>query len=334
MIYGCGIWLTWLRFEMIKGVSVIICCYNSAWIIRRTLTALREQRFEKPIPYEILLIDNKCTDDTVAIAEEVMKDGLVDFSIIKENKQGLAYARRKGILEAKYEYVIYCDDDNLLCPDYVSTVVSCFDKMPEVGAIGGKGIAEFEIEPAAIVKEHLECYAVGSQLEHKDWLWGAGLALRTELVKDVCNKQKCYLVGRKGNKLLSGDDSELVMSIVLRGYKAYPLDEISFTHVLKADRLSEEYFHRLYKGLTLPRPVLGMLQAVINNIGFRDAIQEYTYYTKRYIKYSVLWWRPLSKQKRKLALKEIENYRYWGALRLHRMYRQWIAIKRKWHIQL
>lgn len=318
---------------MEKGISVIICCYNSAWVIQRTLESLRAQQFYDPFPYEILLIDNRCTDDTVAIAEDVMKDGLVDFSVIKEDKPGLAYARRRGMREAKYEYVIYCDDDNLLCPDYVNTVVSYFDKMPEVGAIGGKGIAEFEIEPAAIVKEHLGCYAVGSQLEHKDWLWGAGLALRTELVKDVYNKQKCYLVGRKGDKLLSGDDSELVMSIVLRGYKVFPSDEISYIHVLKAERLSEAYFHRLYKGLTLPHPVLAMLQAVINNIGFRDAIQEYTYFTRRYIKYSILWWKPLSKQKRELAFKKTENYRYWGRFRLHRMYRQWLAIKRKWHSQ-
>ena len=319
---------------MSRGISVVICCYNSAWVIKRTLDALKEQRFKTPISYEVVLVDNRCTDDTVTVAEDTMKGSEIDFHIVREDNPGLANARRRGIKEVKYEYVLYCDDDNLLCPDYVSTMVELLDRMPDVGAVGGKGIAEFESEPAQIVKENLGCYAVGSQLEHKDWLWGAGLALRTELVKDVYNKQKCYLVGRKGNKLLSGDDSELVMSIVLRGYKAYPLDEISFTHVLKADRLSEEYFYRLYKGLTLPRPVLGMLQAVINNIGFRDAIQEYTYYTKRYIKYSVLWWRPLSKQKRKLALKEIENYRYWGALRLHRMYRQWIAIKRKWHIQL
>ena len=313
-----------------RGISVIICCYNSAWIIRRTLESLKEQRFLASLPYEILLVDNRCTDNTIAIAEEVMKDGLVDFSIIKENKPGLAYARRKGIREAKYEYVIYCDDDNLLCPDYVSTVVSFFDKMPEVGAVGGRGIAEFEIEPAAIVKEHLECYAVGSQLEHKDWLWGAGLAMRKELVKDVYNNQKCYLVGRKGDKLLSGDDSELVMSIVLRGYKTFALDEIFYIHVLKAERLSEEYFHRLYKGLTLPHPVLGTLQAVINNIRFRDAIKEYTHFIKRYFKYWILWWKPLSKQKRELALKETENYRYWGIIRLNCMYRQWEAIKRKW----
>jgi len=315
---------------MHKGVSVIICCYNSAWVIRRTLETLIAQRSISDVPYEIILVDNKCTDNTVSVAQDIMEGRPVDFRIIREEKPGLVYARRRGIWEAKYEYVIYCDDDNLLCPEYVSTVVALFEKMPSVGAIGGKGIAEFEIEPAAIVKEHLEYFAVGSQLEHKNWLWGAGLALRTELVKDIYNNQKCYLVGRKGNKLLSGDDAELVMSIVLRGYKTYPLDDISYTHVLRADRLSEEYFHRLNKGLNLTHPVLGLLQAVINDIGFRDAIQEYINFIKRYIKYSFLWWKPLSKQKRELALKETENYRYWGTLRLHRMYRQWVAIKRKW----
>ena len=86
---------------MERGVSVIICCYNSAWIIQRTLESLKTQRFRFSIPYEIVLVDNKCTDNTVAIAEDTMENGEIDFKIVRENKPGLANARRKGIKEKR-----------------------------------------------------------------------------------------------------------------------------------------------------------------------------------------------------------------------------------------
>ena len=314
---------------MKRGISVIICCYNSAWIIRRTLQALKEQRLPTGFPYEVLLVDNGCTDETVAIATETMKNGGVDFRIITENTPGLANARRRGVKEVKYEYVIFCDDDNILCPDYVFSMVGIFDEKPEVGAAGGKGVAEFETEPAEIIKEHIECYAVGSQKEHEDWLFGAGLALRTLEVRDVYQNQRCVLMGRKGSELLSGDDSELVLSMVLRGYKICAMDGIWYTHVLKAERLTEEYFNRLYAGLVLPFPVFDVMRAAIYDRKFTCAIRDFLYYYKRAAKYRILFWKPNAYHKRREAYEKMKPFRYWGIFQLYRIFRQWKRIKKR-----
>lgn len=315
------------HLSMNKGISIVICCYNSAWVICRTLEALKEQRFSEPVPFEVILVDNCCTDETVEIANKTMHGCDIDFRIVEECIPGLANARRRGINEAKYEYVVYCDDDNILCSDYVSTMASILDNNPNVGAAGGRSIAEFCAEPAEIVKEHLECYAVGSQLGHVDWLWGAGLALRTAMVRDIYDNQKCYMIGRKGSELLSGDDSELVMSVVLRGYKVFATDDIYLTHVLNANRLTEEYFHRLYKGLTIPGPAFGIMHAVIDGTKYKDAVKDYIYWYKRLFKYSLLRWKPNADLKAKMAYDNLESFRYWGFLRLYRIYYQWKKIK-------
>ena len=317
-----------MAIVMERGISVIVCCYNSAWVIQRTLQSLKEQKFMHPLPYEVILVDNRCTDDTVALAEDTMRDGRIDFRVVKEDAPGLANARRKGIKEVKYEYVLYCDDDNLLCPEYVNGMVEILDRMPDVGAAGGKGIAEFEVEPSEIVKENLDCYAVGSQLEHKDWLFGAGVTLRTALVRDVYDNQKCYLMGRRGKELLSGDDSELVMSIVLRGYKVYAVDDVWYTHVLKAERLTEEYFKRLYEGLMLPGPVFDVMRAVIYNKSFYHAVRDYLYYYRRFLKYGLLFWKSDSGRKRNEAWDRLKPFRYWGLFQLYGIYRQWVKIKK------
>lgn len=319
------------RLSMNRGISVVICCYNSAWVIRRTLEALIKQQFKVPVPYEIVLVDNRCTDSTVEVAEDTMKGSEIDFHIVREDNPGLANARRKGINEAKYEYVLYCDDDNLLCPNYVSSVVELLDNMPEVGAVGGKGIAEFEAEPADIVKKNLECYAVGSQLEHKDWLFGAGIALRTNLVRDIYNNQHCFLMGRTEQKLLSGDDTELVLSIQLRGYKIYASDDFFFTHVLKASRLSESYFNKMFEGLLIPQPVFAVMRAAIHDIKFFDAIHEYLQSFYRYHKYHILWWKKYPRDKYDRASINTRIFRYWGLIRLFIIYRHWLKIKNQRH---
>ena len=279
------------------------------------------------MPYEVILVDNCCTDDTVRVAKNIMRDSQIELHIVQESEPGLMFARRRGIKEVKYEYVIFCDDDNILCPNYVSTMACFLDNMPDVGAIGGKGIAEFCTEPAKIVKNNLECYAVGSQLKHKDWLFGAGLALRTELVREIYNNQQCFLMGRTGKNLLSGDDTELVMSVVLRGYNTYATDEITYIHVLKENRLTEEYFFRLRKGLMLPQPVICAMRAAIYGKKFSGVIRHFLFLTKQFIKYSILWWKPNADIKRQLTYEEIEPYFYWGFPKLYLIYHQWIQIK-------
>lgn len=312
---------------MNRGISVVICCYNSAWVIRRALEALKGQKLDSSIPYEIVLVDNRCTDDTVAVAEETMQGVDVDFRVVREDNPGLANARRKGIREVKYEYVIYCDDDNLLCPDYVATMVNVLDGMPDVGAVGGRGVPEFEVEPATVVKENLECYAVGSQLEHKDWLFGAGLALRTSLVRDVYDNQECYLMGRRGKELLAGDDSELVLSMVLRGYKVYATDAVWFTHVLKAERLTETYYYRLYDGFQLSSPVIEAMRAAIYETGFREILKDYHRCCKDFLKYSILRRHSGAYGKRNGAKDRIKRIDFWGLNRLYKIYRSCLRIK-------
>ena len=43
---------------MFQGISIVICCYNSAWIIERTLAAIRMQVMPVNLDWEVVLVDN------------------------------------------------------------------------------------------------------------------------------------------------------------------------------------------------------------------------------------------------------------------------------------
>lgn len=309
------------------GLSVVICCYNSGWIIGRTLEALKQQKVRENLHWEIILVDNCCTDDTVQVARRTMAGCGIDFVIVEESEPGLANARRKGVMTAKYGITVFCDDDNLLCDNYIDTMYNIMQSNARIGAAGGKGIPEFQVEPADIVKENIACYATGSQIDHDVWLYGAGLVLRTNLLCDIYEKQHCYLVGRKGNQLLSGEDSEIVMSMVMRGYKIFATDDVTFVHVLKAERLTEAYFYRLQEGLVLPAPVFETFRAVIDGRSFNVVLQKYYKSVKSILWSYLFFYKANSKEVRQWSKDCLKRYHFWGISTLWRIYKEWNDIK-------
>lgn len=316
---------------MEKGLSVVICCYNSGWVIERTLNALKKQNVDHELSWEIILVDNCCSDNTVELAKRTMKDCTIPFRITKEERPGLANARRKGILEVRYDIVIYCDDDNLLSERYVQTMYDIMRSDERIGASGGKGIAEYQVEPDKIVRDNSGAYAIGSQLDHDCWLFGAGVTLRTVLVREIYDKQRCYMMGRRGGELLSGDDSELVMSIVLRGYRIAPTDDATFIHVLKANRLTAEYYKKLVEGLERPLPVFEVYRMVINGEPFKVLLQKYYLCFRAYFGSWLHSNRPDAKETRKKYKEIIARYEYWGIFTLWKIYREWQSIKNKYN---
>lgn len=311
------------------GISVTICCYNSGWIIKRCLQALKAQIVREGLSWEIILVDNNCTDNTVTEALSAMEESDIDFRIVNEPTPGLLNARKKGISKVQYAYTIYCDDDNLLCPKYVDTMYGILASNTQIGAAGGKGIAEFETEPDPRILKYIEGYAVGSQLEHKDFLFGAGLAVRTAVVREIYSTQKMYLTGRLGNKLLAGDDTELTMAILLRGYRLYPTDDISYIHILKANRLSWDYFQKLNFGFKHSSPAIMVMRGVLMNKSFYHAcVTNYIMAIFVFTQHMFLFWKGTASDVRRKNIKTISIYHAWGFATLKSIYNQWIKIKK------
>ena len=53
-----------------KGISVVVCCYNSIARIGETLTYLSNQKVPADVAWEIVLVDNASTDRTADFARE------------------------------------------------------------------------------------------------------------------------------------------------------------------------------------------------------------------------------------------------------------------------
>jgi glycosyltransferase involved in cell wall biosynthesis len=243
----------------VKGVSVIICCYNSSSRLPETIRHLALQKVSPDIPWEVILVNNGSTDDTreTAVRELAGYDwGQAGHRIVDEAKPGLNHARERGVGEAAYEYVLFCDDDNWLDADYVRTAFDFLERNPGYAAIGGQSEAAFDhgVMAPDWFEEYKMGYAVGRQGDEGDitargFLWGAGITFRKAAYMAVINREfPSLLTDRKGSELSSGGDSELCLRFVIIGYKLYYTGKLKFKHFISANRLTVAYRDRLWAG--------------------------------------------------------------------------------------
>jgi len=256
------------------GITVIICCYNSADRIKKTLSHLSKQSFKGL--WEIIIVDNNSVDDTIKAARDEWDSyNLPDIplSIVTELKQGLIYARFTGINNSNYPYIIFCDDDNWLNSDYLEIANRLLKENPEYGVIGGQGIAVTDngYPLPEWFKDNESVYAVGKQastagdVTQRNFVWGAGLISRKELLLKCFNAQyPLILVGRTEGQLTSGEDSEICLRIIMMGYRIYYDDKLVFRHFLPKSRLSDEYFSKLITGITSSNRVFNIYKKVIS----------------------------------------------------------------------
>ena len=95
-------------------LSVIICTYNREKYIRPLLESLAANDLSVT-EYEILLVDNNCTDNTRAVFETFAHEHAdMTLRYVVETEQGLSAARNKGIREANGDILVYVDDDALV----------------------------------------------------------------------------------------------------------------------------------------------------------------------------------------------------------------------------
>ena len=251
---------------MYKGISVIICTYNGAKRLPDTIKHLALQSAVSKINFEIIVVDNASTDTSASIAtEEWNKYNIsgVSLRIIYQSKPGKIHALEKGIEEAKFEYVIICDDDNWLATEYLEKVYAVLDNDPKIGAVGGTGIPVAETgDIPDWFYEFEEGYACGKQgfsssdVSLRGHLWGAGLGTRKLHYQQMYKNFPSFLTGRHGDQLTAGEDAEYCQRLILKGYTLYYSEELLFHHFMPNARLSLAYKEKLFAGFNESNKVL------------------------------------------------------------------------------
>lgn len=262
-----------------KGVSVIVCCYNSAARIEPTLLHLQANEAEG-VGWEVILVDNASTDNTREVAHAIWSvNPVVSLQIITEDKKGLMNARIRGVKAANFNYFSFIDDDNWVNKDWIRKVYAIFESDESIAACGGSTEAVFEINPPSWFSEFSRSYAVGMQQNEtgfvkpeKGFLWGAGLSVRREAWDELFSSGfKSLLHGRSGKALTAGEDSELCLSWHLLGWKLWYDESLKLKHYIPGSRLEPSYLAGLFEGF-------GKAEVVLSHYRSRQAGYKLSWY--------------------------------------------------------
>lgn len=248
-----------------NGLSVILCCHNSATRLPTTLEHLCAQSIEQD--WEVLVVNNASTDDTAAVANS-FADRL-PLRVVDEPVPGLTQARLRGLREARYPLLGFIDDDNWVPPHWAESVVAIFGKHPHVAACGGPISEVCEIEPPWWFEQFKGNYTIWSPhdvariVDHP--LCGAGLGIRKAAWEQlIADGFKPLLSDRKGAALSSGGDFELCYAFMLAGWQLYYDPALHIRHFIPQSRLNWDYLCRLNEGFGRQSVVLDGYKAKVS----------------------------------------------------------------------
>jgi glycosyltransferase involved in cell wall biosynthesis len=114
-----------MYFSLLKLVekpiaSLVIPVYRAKETLLAHVISL--SNLKTIIPYEVLFIDNNADEITLNILDQL------GATVIKEQKQGITYARQKGLECAKGEIICTMDPDTIYDPYYIDKMVLPFFK--------------------------------------------------------------------------------------------------------------------------------------------------------------------------------------------------------------
>lgn len=242
-------------------LSVVLCTYNPRTeYLFRVLEALKGQTLS-PSEWEFVLVDNNSNN---GFRDSIDLSWHPNAKVVEEKQPGLTPARITGIRTAGAEVIVCVDDDNVLRRDYLENSLSFLEKHPEVGAVGGKSIPSYEKAPPAWFSElniSLGCRDLGDQVQISSQKGkpvriypsmapiGTGMVIRRKAFLDYAEEAQQDPVrkalGRTGKALSSGEDNDIVLTLLRNGWEVAYSPDLYIDHLIPAGRVDPLYLAKM-----------------------------------------------------------------------------------------
>ncbi len=98
-------------------VSIIVPVYNGSKYIGDTLDSIINQDFDD---FEIIVIDDGSTDNSLEIVKEKLSSSTISHEIIHQDNLGVSCARNRGIAMAHGDYLVFVDADDCITRNHLS----------------------------------------------------------------------------------------------------------------------------------------------------------------------------------------------------------------------
>lgn len=243
------------------GVSIIICTYNGELRIKKAIEVIKS--LKTSFLWELIIVDNASNDDTSVLCREILINCDFKASLLYCAEPGKMNAFWLGVENSLFDFVLDCDDDNLLDPNYIEEGLKILLTNEKIGALGGCGYLPGGYQLPDWFTKYSKSYALGPQgimegeISHGAALYGAGTFFSKRALFKL--KESGFIGAlscRKGEQLLSGGDTELCFAISLLKFQLWYSGRLRFCHAIDPARISWPYYLQLKKGISSSYPIL------------------------------------------------------------------------------
>lgn len=205
-------WVLPADFQPTAFVTVLVCARNEERVIQECLQSLHNQSYPQHL-YEIILLDNHSTDNTIAIAKDLGLPQLRIADLSKVLDEGQTFKKEAvsyGLKQAKGEWILITDADCIVPRDWISSSISFAE-------VSGKKVVAGPVEIMASAS-FLSKY---QQIDMAGLMIATGGGLNTESLlsanganliyhKDTLKGSSAFIDSRR---FASGDDIFLIQAI-------------------------------------------------------------------------------------------------------------------------
>ncbi len=182
-------------------VSVIIPVYNAGRILRECLQSVLDQDYPKD-RYEIIVVDNKSTDTSVAIAQ-LFKEVKVYHQV---ELQGCSPTRNSGARHAKGDVLAFFDADQIMDKDYLKFLLEEINN-DDYGAIASNCIPARSTE--TLVADYMSREVdTRKGIQYVDFFGGGSFAIKKAFFDSL---------GGFDEALLTTEDLDLALKVLDTG---------------------------------------------------------------------------------------------------------------------
>lgn len=238
--------------------SIIVCTYNpQIEIFNRLLDSLLAFRSFSSM-HEVIIVDNNSMpplSNNLVIEEFLLKKK--NSRLIREEIPGLTSARIAGIKAAKYEWIVFFDDDNEPNSEYLMNAAHSISRYPNVG-IWGPGNVKVQflgiknqwihLHKNLFQERNEDIIRYGNKTSWQEYYpYGTGLIGKKEILEsyiiNVVNSVYT-LTDRKGKSLSSGGDVQIVYTAIKNGFSVGVNPCLKLNHLIDSSKANLSYLRK------------------------------------------------------------------------------------------
>jgi len=200
--------------------SVIIPTYNCEEFVEESIRSVLNQSYQD---FEVLVVDNNSTDDTVAKVEAICDRRI---TLLCEVQQGAAAARNTGISHAKGDYIAFLDGDDVWLPHKLDYHRAHFEAYPDA-AVSFSWTVTMRKDGTCITSSF---NPPAERINPVDPLWllwstplrcGSTAVFKASALRDIARPPGQWF----DTGFVLGEDTELCFQIVARGHQVRGIPE-------------------------------------------------------------------------------------------------------------